>query len=28
MIEKGEKIKVVKVETMQLYVETIEDQSL
>ena len=28
MIEKGEKIKVVKVETMQLYVETIADQSL
>jgi len=28
MIEKGEKIKVVKVETVQLYVETIADQSL
>jgi len=28
MIEKGEKIKVVKVETLQLYVETIADQSL
>lgn len=28
MIERGEKIKVVKVETMQLYVETIEDQLL
>ena len=28
MIDKGEKIKVVKVETVQLYVETIADQSL